>query len=344
MFEQKSLGASRRKRSSSDVKPSYVCNLFGDGSSVREAEQSVEDNLLIDEMDESVSKVVEVPEPETTQITLIVKKEPLEKLEEAEEKRLFRKNLTRTVTYKEMMDCKVQVRNYVKFPKTQEEKWYAMKFLGVEVAECNPACVKVVNSKQSATPIQLTPKKLFTPSKHVSAITNVMNNIGSVTSLKIFQKTLISTIVKTCKSESDQELLIKNATSAMQETFPWFEPCSSVARDESTEEDDVSSRIDESGEERDDLAKESHSNGAVLTNNPFKECYWDPLDFFDDRLCSLCGEVGDFPPEQLGRLLWCGMNEWIHCNCAIWSSEVWELESGALQQVRKLVDTLDSNL
>ncbi|ODN04291.1 Histone-lysine N-methyltransferase 2A, partial [Orchesella cincta] len=69
------------------------------------------------------------------------------------------------------------------------------------------------------------------------------------------------------------------------------------------------------------------------TSDPFKEVFWNPADFFDNRMCSLCGEVGDFPPDSCGRLLWIGLNEWIHCNCALWSSEVFELENGALQQI-----------
>ncbi|KAI6660943.1 Histone-lysine N-methyltransferase 2B isoform X1 [Oopsacas minuta] len=43
----------------------------------------------------------------------------------------------------------------------------------------------------------------------------------------------------------------------------------------------------------------------------------------DRRQCILCKEIGDALGEKEGRLLPCGINEWVHINCAIWSSDVY---------------------
>ena len=51
----------------------------------------------------------------------------------------------------------------------------------------------------------------------------------------------------------------------------------------------------------------------------------------DTRSCQFCGELGD--KGQGGRLLHFRHNEWVHVNCALWSSEVYEEVDGSLQNV-----------
>ena len=51
----------------------------------------------------------------------------------------------------------------------------------------------------------------------------------------------------------------------------------------------------------------------------------------DVRSCQFCGELGD--KGQGGRLLHFRHNEWVHVNCALWSSEVYEEVDGSLQNV-----------
>ncbi len=46
----------------------------------------------------------------------------------------------------------------------------------------------------------------------------------------------------------------------------------------------------------------------------------------DQRLCSFCGQYGDLTNEMSGRLLYYKQNEWVHANCALWASEVYEDE------------------
>ena len=55
----------------------------------------------------------------------------------------------------------------------------------------------------------------------------------------------------------------------------------------------------------------------------------------DTRRCLLCKGHGDTPVE--GRLLYAGIDGWVHLNCAMWSSETYEHERGELSEVHKAV-------
>ncbi|VEL10040.1 unnamed protein product [Protopolystoma xenopodis] len=55
----------------------------------------------------------------------------------------------------------------------------------------------------------------------------------------------------------------------------------------------------------------------------------------DPRRCLLCDGIGDDGIE--GRLLYTGTDTWVHVNCALWSNEVYEEDSG---QLRGLVSAL----
>ncbi|XP_054478223.1 histone-lysine N-methyltransferase 2A isoform X2 [Anoplopoma fimbria] len=57
----------------------------------------------------------------------------------------------------------------------------------------------------------------------------------------------------------------------------------------------------------------------------------------DERQCSLCQKYGDLKPNDAGRLLYLGQNEWAHVNCSLWSAEVFEEDNGALLHVHSAV-------
>ncbi|CAB1416810.1 unnamed protein product [Pleuronectes platessa] len=57
----------------------------------------------------------------------------------------------------------------------------------------------------------------------------------------------------------------------------------------------------------------------------------------DERQCSLCQKYGDLKPNDAGRLLYLGQNEWVHVNCALWSAEVYEEDNGSLLHVHSAV-------
>ncbi|XP_063960112.1 uncharacterized protein LOC129266154 [Lytechinus pictus] len=60
-------------------------------------------------------------------------------------------------------------------------------------------------------------------------------------------------------------------------------------------------------------------------------------DVSDPRRCCLCGVMGDDDPNNAGRLLYCGQDEWIHINCALWSAEVFEEVDGSLINVHAAI-------
>lgn len=45
----------------------------------------------------------------------------------------------------------------------------------------------------------------------------------------------------------------------------------------------------------------------------------------------------DVSPQEAGRLLYLGQNEWAHVNCSLWSAEVFEEENGSLLHVHSAV-------
>ena len=53
----------------------------------------------------------------------------------------------------------------------------------------------------------------------------------------------------------------------------------------------------------------------------------------DERKCQFCNQYGDHEEDRSGRLLYYRQNEWVHINCALWSSEVYEEIDGSLQNV-----------
>ncbi|XP_057689672.1 histone-lysine N-methyltransferase 2B isoform X2 [Corythoichthys intestinalis] len=57
----------------------------------------------------------------------------------------------------------------------------------------------------------------------------------------------------------------------------------------------------------------------------------------DERQCSLCQKYGDRKPNDAGRLLYLGQNEWAHVNCCLWSAEVFQEDDGALLHVHSAV-------
>jgi hypothetical protein len=72
---------------------------------------------------------------------------------------------------------------------------------------------------------------------------------------------------------------------------------------------------------------------STATNND--EDIYDQIECvsIDSRYCSFCKSIGDGLSHLESRLLYCGQNEWVHINCALWSSEVYEEIDGSLQNV-----------
>lgn len=132
------------------------------------------------------------------------------------------------------------------------------------------------------------------------------------------------------------------------ETFPWFDcknnclqPNLAVeGEQEDTEslkdvdilDNRVSTAVQSIEKPMDQVVPKLEPNG-----DKFEE---DLLEFYpvvDSRVCVLCKSTGDGSPAMEGRLLYCGQNDWIHSNCALWSAEVFEEIDGSLQNVHSAI-------
>ena len=155
----------------------------------------------------------------------------------------------------------------------------------------------------------------------VSSVLDLYLNIN-----KIIEETPIET-----DNSSDQKQDILNYYKQLfQESFPWFNvdhPSQFWSEWEPQEK---------SGRERKfsvKLPSEEHSYSQPSLTGDRKRKQndagvldsWhddDTGDVIDKRRCCLCSEEGDGEDDDAGRLLPYRYNEWIHLNCALWSSEV----------------------
>ncbi|KAI5699736.1 hypothetical protein M8J76_013503 [Diaphorina citri] len=87
-------------------------------------------------------------------------------------------------------------------------------------------------------------------------------------------------------------------------------------------------------EETENISKKSQGNGM---KNEKSKYILSTQNEEDNRPCVLCKKLGEGIDSLEGRLLYCGQNEWVHCNCALWSSEVFEEVDGSLQNIHSAI-------
>lgn len=169
-------------------------------------------------------------------------------------------------------------------------------------------------------------------------------NSDEYVSLKDFNHDMQDVIYRT--TNDDLKSIYKDL---FMETFPWFD----------CENNCLQPNLEVEGEHDDSISMKdvdmSDSKGIKTTvqsiekpldqivpkleddENKIEE---DLLEFYpvvESRICVLCKDVGDGSPSMEGRLLYCGQNDWIHANCALWSAEVFEEIDGSLQNVHSAI-------
>lgn len=85
-----------------------------------------------------------------------------------------------------------------------------------------------------------------------------------------------------------------------------------------------------------EIATKTEDGEARLESPNNRPCgsYLDASVFIEDRrVCVLCEAKGDAATDGPGRLLNMDTDKWVHLNCALWSSEVYETLNGALMNV-----------
>ncbi|XP_065221802.1 histone-lysine N-methyltransferase trithorax-like isoform X2 [Planococcus citri] len=170
-------------------------------------------------------------------------------------------------------------------------------------------------------------------------------------SLLNFHQELISVI-----DEVEELDLIQTYRDSLKKFFPWFDPNSPELNDDETENADFAelsstcnSTLGESGTSsircNDSTVIESASTTEAeekeydnLRKLMFADEYnYDNFKMLDLRKCNLCKGTGEAIPSEGGRLIYCGRNEWVHSNCALWSSEVFEEIDGSLQNIHSAI-------
>lgn len=120
------------------------------------------------------------------------------------------------------------------------------------------------------------------------------------------------------------------------DSFPWFISDSKLSSE---------NKSDEEFEQNKEIIINEKSNELNDQEVPYDTITFDGESYFYDdhvpqldlRLCLLCKGAGDGLPSNESRLLYCGLNEWVHANCALWSAEVFEEIDGSLQNVHSAI-------
>ncbi|KAK6641150.1 hypothetical protein RUM44_012859 [Polyplax serrata] len=125
----------------------------------------------------------------------------------------------------------------------------------------------------------------------------------------------------------------------IKDIFPWFDP--KFSRVQNSSQKVVGTMSLESTPVKNTPLKNTEREECKI---PKEELCGRSVDYYysnytleDTRICLLCKTLGDGPPGDTGRLLYCGQNEWVHCNCALWSGEVFEEIDGSLQNVQSAI-------
>lgn len=131
-------------------------------------------------------------------------------------------------------------------------------------------------------------------------------------------------INKVLENKSQNEL--SNVfNSILKDMFPWYK----TAALEQTFADNNCQQSVETSNSIINKSKPTQKSGEQV----FKRFVYHDNTVLDSRQCVLCKTIGDSKSSAEGRLLSCALNEWIHINCAFWSSEVFEQIDGCLQNV-----------
>ena len=136
--------------------------------------------------------------------------------------------------------------------------------------------------------------------------------------------------------------LLEAYRNILKEIFPWFDPLrpsfegeslSTLSKDPKKYAESRGLKLDDSVLDvwKEDILK-SPKSVSLKTGN-----FYSNMNVEDARSCCLCKGLGDGQESKEGRLLYCGQNEWVHSNCALWSNEVFEEIDGSLQNVHSAI-------
>ncbi|XP_070548619.1 histone-lysine N-methyltransferase 2A-like isoform X1 [Ptychodera flava] len=190
-------------------------------------------------------------------------------------------------------------------------------------------------------------------------------NEGKYTSVSAFSDDIVKIIQESISSEKDENASLKRGNRVaksvfikqMEKVFPWFNVHSSSFWEHNKNLPDgmlPNAVLPPHPDHEYAQWREKYSTEPTTPQpSPLKKIPPTPNKFFasddgvfdlpmdsvgeDTRRCCLCGHFGDDEPNDAGRLLYCGQDEWIHINCALWSAEVFEEVDGSLINVHPAI-------
>lgn len=136
--------------------------------------------------------------------------------------------------------------------------------------------------------------------------------------------------------------LIETYHNILQEVFPWFNPKNFKSSDDNDDALTPTKDVDKDialTTKFDDPILEAWKEEVMKAPKAIaaKTANLYNIHVEDSRSCCLCKGLGDGYETKEGRLLYCGQNEWVHANCALWSNEVFEEIDGSLQNVHSAI-------
>lgn len=154
-------------------------------------------------------------------------------------------------------------------------------------------------------------------------------NNGDYTSLSEFNYDMNNVIM----SSNCDELLFAYKE-ILSEQFPWFQNETKACTD--ALEEDMFDACSYS-QNADDIERGDQQVPVIDLPDNIDNCLYVEDFKNDQRSCMFCKKIGEGDSAHESRLLYCGHNQWVHTNCAMWSAEVFEEIDGSLQNVHSAI-------
>ncbi len=187
------------------------------------------------------------------------------------------------------------------------------------------------------------------PSEEVLDLTGLKEKVeaqryGSVLAFHLaFRKVCETVHVRGPSGRSTRARVRRDYVESMREVFPWFDAARPTAFFEPRDEEEAACAPPSEDHlysdhrlRRVDLYREDGEQDGEPPAWKQQDCRNAAL-FLDVRRCVLCQHKRDAVSEGPGRLIYFRQDEWVHVNCALWSSEVYEEVDGSLQNVPQAV-------
>lgn len=182
------------------------------------------------------------------------------------------------------------------------------------------------------------------PVKHVPcSCLKALTSVGDVTLVDVKTKINSDDYISLSEFNYDMNNVIMSSNcdellfaykEILSEQFPWFQNETKACTD-ALEEDMFDACA--YSQNADDVERGDHQVPVIDLPDTIDNCLYVEDFKNDQRACMFCKKVGEGDSSHESRLLYCGHNQWVHTNCAMWSAEVFEEIDGSLQNVHSAI-------